>query len=168
VFAVATGKLLGATHRTQARAAGSMSSTVHDLALFLEALLANRVISPTTRAQMLTPQIAIHSAHQFPTFDPATGNDGEQFGLAYGLGWGLLPRTPYGPAFFKEGHGDGAENYAICFERSGSCMILLTNSDNGELAFQPLLEKLLGDTITPWQWELYTRDLILHNEEHSH
>ena len=46
-------------------------------------------------------------------------------------------------------------------------MIVLTNSDNGELAFHPLLEKLLGDTITPWLWEGYTREFVLHNEEHT-
>jgi hypothetical protein len=39
-------------------------------------------------------------------------------------------------------------------------MILLTNSDNGELAFRPLLEKIFGDTVTPWEWEGYTPDYI--------
>jgi hypothetical protein len=53
-----------------------------------------------------------------------------------------------------------AQNYMICFERSKSCMILLTNSDNGELAFHRLLEKVLGDTVTPWEWEGYTREYI--------
>ena len=62
---------------------------------------------------------------------------------------------------------DGAENYLICFTRSGTCMIVLTNSDNGELAFRPLLEKLIGDNVTPWEWEGYTREDILRNEEHT-
>ncbi|HEX3467402.1 MAG TPA: serine hydrolase domain-containing protein, partial [Candidatus Elarobacter sp.] len=158
---------LGATHRVRARGAGSMVTTVDDLARFITALLADKVLSPATRAEMLRPQTMIHSAHEFPTLDEATGSDGESVGLAYGVGWGLLTRTPYGPAFFKEGHGDGAENYVICFQQSGTCMILLTNSDNGELAFRPLLEKLIGDTATPWEWEGYTREQILHNEEHS-
>jgi hypothetical protein len=35
-------------------------------------------------------------------------------------------------------------------------MILLTNSDNGELAFRPLLETIFGDNVTPWEWEGYT------------
>jgi hypothetical protein len=35
-------------------------------------------------------------------------------------------------------------------------MVLLTNSDNGELAFRPLLETILGNTATPWEWEGYT------------
>ena len=163
----ATGKLIARTYRTKAKAAGSMTTSAHDLSLFLEALLAKKIVNSSTERQMFTPQIKIHSTYQFPTFDPSTGNDGEPVGLAYGLGWGLLTRTRYGPAFFKEGHGDGAENYLICFPRSGSCMVLLTNSDNGELSFQPLLEGLLGDSVTPWKWEGYTRDMVLHNQEHT-
>jgi len=79
-----------------------------------------------------------------------------QFVIEHGMGWGLLTHTRFGPAFFKEGHGDGAQNYMICFERRQACMILLTNSDNGELAFRPLLETILGNTATPWEWEGYT------------
>lgn len=45
-------------------------------------------------------------------------------------------------------------------------MIMVTNSDNGELAFRPLLEHLLGDTVTPWTWERYTREEVLSNAEH--
>jgi CubicO group peptidase (beta-lactamase class C family) len=164
----ANGKVIGPTHRKSANAAGSMTITIRDLTLFTEAFLGNRLLKPATRAEMLRPQIVIHSAHEFPSLDPSTGSDGEKVGLAYGLGWGLLTRTRFGPAFFKEGHGEGAENYMICFANTGTCMILLTNSDNGELAFRPLLEGLIGDDVTPWEWEGYTRDAILNNEEHSH
>ena len=163
----ANGKFIAATRRDKARAAGSMATTVSDLAHFLEALLADRILQPETRARMFAPQIAINAARQFPTFDAGTGTEGPRVGLAYGIGWGLLTKTKYGPAIFKEGHGDGAENYLICFLRGGDCMIILTNSDNGELAFRPLLEKLLGDTVTPWAWEGYTRKSILGNEEHA-
>lgn len=76
-------------------------------------------------------------------------------GLAYGVGWGLLTMTPFGLAFFKEGHGDGAQNYMICCEERQACMILLTNSDNGERTFRTLLESIFGDTVTPWEWEGY-------------
>jgi CubicO group peptidase (beta-lactamase class C family) len=163
----AWGKLLGATRRGDARAAGSMATTVDDLSRFLEVLLADRILQPETRAQMFSPQIVIKAKHQFPTFDAATSDEGAKVGLAYGIGWGLLTKTKYGPAFFKEGHGDGAENYLICFPKSGTCMILLTNSDNGELAFRALLEKLIGDTATPWEWESYTRAAVMQNEEHT-
>jgi len=50
--------------------------------------------------------------------------------------------------------------YFHLFVVDESCMILLTNSDNGELAFRPLLETILGDTATPWEWERYTPALI--------
>jgi len=163
----ADGRYLNATRRDHVRAAGSMATTVNDLVHFTEALLANKILQPATQAQMFTPQITINALHQFPTFAPGTSPEGPRVGLAYGLGWGLLTNTPYGPAFFKEGHGDGAENYLICFTKSGTCVILLTNSDNGELAFRPLLEQHIGDNVTPWEWESYTSEAILHNEEHT-
>jgi CubicO group peptidase (beta-lactamase class C family) len=163
----ANGHYSDTTHQDHARAAGSMATTIQDLTRFTEALLAHKILQPSTKKQMFTPQIAIHSAHQFPTLATKTSDEGPQVGLAYGLGWGVLTHTKYGPAFFKEGHGNGAENYLLCFEKSGTCMILLTNSDNGELAFRPLLEQLIGDTVTPWEWEGYTRGGILHNQEHA-
>jgi CubicO group peptidase (beta-lactamase class C family) len=161
-----TGNFLNYTRKDNARASGSMATSINDLSRFLEALFANRVVQPATRAQMLAPQISIRAMHQFPTLDPAISEEGPRVGLSYGLGWGLLTHTKYGPAFFKEGHGDGAENYLICFTRHNDCMILLTNSDNGELAFRPLLEQLLGDTVTPWTWESYTHEQVLNNAEH--
>ncbi len=155
------GKFRAKTRRFPARGAGSMTSSAEDLARFSIALLNDKLLKPATRAQMLKPYLQIRTLHQFALkADEGEGTEAASVGLAYGVGWGLLTRTRFGPAFFKEGHGDGAQNYMICFERSKSCMILLTNSDNGELAFRPLLEKILGDTVTPWEWEGYTREYI--------
>jgi hypothetical protein len=36
-------------------------------------------------------------------------------------------------------------------------MILLTNSDNGGRAFRPILETIMANTATPWEWEGYKR-----------
>jgi CubicO group peptidase (beta-lactamase class C family) len=149
------------TKRFPARAAGSMTTSAEDLANFISALFAGKVVGAATRKAMLTPVFKIRTEHQFGITDhEGLGTEGPKVGLAYGVGWGLLTKTPFGPAFFKEGHGDGAQNYMICFERRQACMILLTNSDNGELAFRPLLEKILGDTVTPWEWEGYTPSYI--------
>jgi len=155
------------TRRFPARAAGSMTTSADDLARFASALLDNRIIKASTRDAMLTPVLRIHSLHQFP-FGPneGEGKDASEVGLAYGVGWGLLTKTPFGPAFFKEGHGDGAQNYMICFERQKSCMIVLTNSDNGELAFRALFKTILGDTVTPWEWEGYTPSFIEESRKH--
>ncbi len=160
------GKYSAFVQRTSPRAAGSMMTSINDLTTFTEALLANKVMSAESRANMLKPVISIPYKHQFPTLIEEKGTEGPAVGLAYGAGWGLLTKTKYGPAFFKEGHGDGAENYLICFEQSGTCMIILTNSDNGELAFRPLLETIIGDTVTPWEWEGYTPERILYSREH--
>jgi hypothetical protein len=45
-------------------------------------------------------------------------------------------------------------------ERRQACMIVLTNSDNGELALRAFFERILGDTVTPWEWEGYTPGYI--------
>ena len=156
------------TRRFPARAAGSMTASAEDLARFASALLAGRIISASTRTAMLHPFFRINSLHQFPLgANEGAGTEAEAIGLAYGAGWGLLTHTRFGPAFFKEGHGDGAQNYMICFERRKACMILLTNSDNGELAFRPLLETILGDTVTPWEWEGYTPEYIRESRKHQ-
>jgi len=155
------------TKRFPPRAAGSMTTSADDLARFVSALFGDRIIKPATRAEMLRPFVMIASLHQFGA--GSNGEHGEEaarVGLGYGVGWGLLTRTPFGPAFFKEGHGDGAQNYMICFERRQICAILLTNSDNGEHAFRPLLETILGDTVTPWEWEGYTTSQILESRKH--
>lgn len=181
----ADGKFISHTRRDNARAAGSMTTSAQDLANFAAALLASEkkgksmktsrgdgatqnfapLLKPETFRQMLTPVIAIDAAHQFPTLEDKKSAEGPAVGLGYGLGWGVLTKTRFGEAFFKEGHGDGAQNYMICFTRHRDCMILLTNSDNGELAFQQLLEGILGDTVTPWEWEGYTKQQVIANRE---
>jgi CubicO group peptidase (beta-lactamase class C family) len=149
------------TKRFPARGAGSMTTSAEDLGRFATALLAGKIIRPATRKAMFTPVFAIRTQHEFRiTNREGRGTEASAVGLAYGVGWGLLTHTRFGPAFFKEGHGDGAQNYMICFERRQACMIILTNSDNGELAFRPLLVRILGDTVTPWEWEGYTPSYI--------
>lgn len=144
--------------RRNARAAGSMTSTATDLATFVIAFANGRVVPPKVVDSMLKPVIKITSLHQFPgSPDDPQGEESVKVGLAYGTGWGLLERTQFGPAFFKEGHGDGAQTYLIYFRKSRSGMVILTNSDNGELSFRELLEGILGNTVTPWEWEGYTR-----------
>ena len=149
-------QFLQQTKRFPARGAGSMTTSAGDLARFAVALLDGKLLKPATRRAMLTPAIRLKSLHQFPIANEPDSAEAARVGLAYGLGWGLLTCTRYGPAFFKEGHGDGAQNYMICFERQRACLILLTNSDNGELAFRPLMEKLFANMVTPWEWEGYT------------
>jgi CubicO group peptidase (beta-lactamase class C family) len=154
-------KFRSQTKRFPARAAGSMTTSAEDMSRFVDGLFAGKIIKKSTEKKMLKPVFKIRSAHEFPlAVNEGEAKEAAGVGLAYGVGWGVLTHTKYGPAFFKEGHGDGAQNYMICFEKKQSCMIVLTNSDNGELVFRALFEKILGDDITPWEWEGYTAGYI--------
>ena len=148
------GRLLGPKRRASPIAAGSMQTTPRDYAAFLSALIQGKLLSDAARDSMLSPQIRIQSAHQFPSLDTAITSTYEAIHLSYGIGWGLY-QSPYGAAFFKEGHDEGWRNLALCFS-NGDGMLIMTNSSNGEGIFRPLVEALLGNTAFPFDWEGYT------------
>ena len=149
------GRSLGPERRKTADAAGSMQTTLHDYANFLQALLQGRNPDKKTREQMLTPQIAINEKHEFPSLNTETTDANKAIRLSYGLGWGLY-WTPYGKAFFKEGHDEGWRHYTVCFDKSGMGILIMTNSSNGEGIYKELLETLLHNTYTPIEWEGFT------------
>ena len=149
------GRSMGPEQRKIADAAGSMQTTPRDFARFLVAVMQGERLSKQTRELMLSPQVQILSKHQFPTMENETTDENKAIRLSYGLGWGLY-WSPYGEAFFKEGHDEGWRNYAVCFDKSKNGMMIMTNSSNGEGIFKELLETLLKDTFTPIEWEGYT------------
>ena len=148
------GRSLGPQRWKNPNAAGSMLTTPRDYATFLSALMRGKVLSSSVRNKMLSPQIRIHSARQFPSLNTETTTANDAIRLSYGTGWGLY-QSPYGPAFFKEGHDDGWRNLALCFS-NGAGILIMTNSSNGEGIFKPLVESLLGETAFPFDWEGYT------------
>jgi CubicO group peptidase (beta-lactamase class C family) len=136
-------------------AAGSMQTTIGDFARFMQAVMEGKGLRDKTGQQMLSPQIQITSKHEFPSLSDETASENKAIRLSYGLAWGLY-WTPYGEAFFKEGHDDGWRNYTVCFDKQRTGIVILTNSDNGEGIFKDVLETLLKDTFTPIEWERYT------------
>ncbi|HUI43030.1 MAG TPA: serine hydrolase, partial [Terriglobia bacterium] len=149
------GRSLGPERRPRAAAAGSMQTTLSDFSKFIEAVMQGRGLRPQTRELMLSPQIEILSKHEFPTLDPETTDENKPIRLSYGLGWGLY-WTPYGKAFFKEGHDEGWRNYVVCFDAPKTGLLIMTNSSNGEGIYKELLETLLKNTYTPIEWEGFT------------
>ncbi len=89
------GKREGHHQRRNVRAAGSMDTTIEDAAKFLAGFLRGEGLSPAARAEMLRPQIAIRSAHQFPTLDAAENPALAEIELGAGLGC-VLFRSPLG------------------------------------------------------------------------
>lgn len=148
------GRSLGPEKRKTPDAAGSMQTTVSDYAKLLSAIMRRKVLNTRSVGKMLAPQIRIYSLHQFPSLEntSTTANDGIR--LRYGLGWGLYS-SPYGKAFFKEGHDEGWRHLALCF-LDGSGILIMTNSSNGEGIFKPVIDAILGPTSFPFDWEGYT------------
>lgn len=147
------GNTLGPERRERGDAAGGMQTTLRDYAAFALAVLDGKIPVEKVRAQMLSPQIRIFEKTEFPSLTTETTAANDAIRLSYGLGWGLF-WTPYGKAFFKEGHDDlGWRHYVVCFARPRIGMLIMTNSDNGEGIYSTLLEKVLGDTFTPLEWE---------------
>ena len=140
--------------RKIANAAGSMETTAADYTRFMAVVMQGKRLSSKTWHQMLSPQIAINSKRQFPSLNNDTTADNRKIQLSYGLGWGLFT-SPYGRAFFKEGHDDGWVNYVIGFPDKKIALVIMCNDSNGESIFKELVEKLTGVTI-PWYWEGYT------------
>ncbi len=146
---------LGPQRRWKADSAGSMLTTPADFALFVQAIMQGQRLRKETKDLMLSPQIQILSKHEFPPLSTETTDENKPIRLSYGLAWGLY-WTPYGKAFFKEGHDDGWRNYAVCFDDAQIGMVIMTNSSNGEGIYKELLETLLKNTYTPIEWEGFT------------
>jgi CubicO group peptidase (beta-lactamase class C family) len=149
------GKPLGHERWSRPNAAGSMDTTLRDMATFLEGFMQGKGLGAKARAEMLRPQIRIHAARQFPTLSPETTTRNRAIDLAYGLGWGLFTSKPHGRAWFKEGHDDGWQHHMVLFPDRHAALLLMGNSDSADGIFKALLEQLLDDRDTPWAWEGY-------------
>jgi CubicO group peptidase (beta-lactamase class C family) len=149
------GRLLGPQKRTRADAAGSMKTTLRDFTQFVQGLMSGKGLTKKSREEMFKPQIQISSKYQFPTLLPETTDSNKAIRLSYGLGWGLY-WTPYGEAFFKEGHDEGWRDYAVAFPEKKDAIVILTNSSNGEGIYKDLVESLQANTFTPVEWEGFT------------
>jgi D-alanyl-D-alanine-carboxypeptidase/D-alanyl-D-alanine-endopeptidase len=139
---------------TAPNAAGSMTTTLADYTKFFTALINHQGLTPESFEAMTNTQVLIRSKKQFGpgAFKDSTLNDSIRLG--YGLGLGVF-YTPYGRAFFKEGHDDGWGHYTICYPDKKIAIIIMTNNDNGESIFKDLLAYAIGDVYTPWRWENY-------------
>jgi len=139
----------------EAGAAGSMETTAVDYSKFLEhVLFIESKNSPITEL-LFSPNIEITSKRQFGPQSLENTTENQKIGLNYGMAWGLLTKTPYGKAVFKEGHGEGFQHYSILFPEQNIGVLLMSNSDNAESIFKELIEITIGDVYTPWEWEIY-------------
>jgi serine-type D-Ala-D-Ala carboxypeptidase/endopeptidase len=134
-----------------ANAAGSISTTIEDYTRFLQDILKQK---DARYKELLTPQTSIKSKQQFGPNAWIDTNENDSIRLSYGLGFGLF-FTPYGKAFFKEGHLEGWQHYTVGFPEKGIGIVIMSNSDNAESIFKELLEFSIANHYTPWYWEHY-------------
>jgi CubicO group peptidase (beta-lactamase class C family) len=138
--------------RSNVRAAGSMDTTITDLAKFIAALVRGDGLSRAARAELVKPSLHIGTAHQFPNFAPYLPKDQQRPDLAAGLGV-IVFEGPQGRGFYKGGHDGQTANSFVCLERGRRCVLLLANDVRAEARFADLVRFVLGESGVPYDWE---------------
>lgn len=138
--------------RSRVRAAGSMDTTIADMANFAAGYVRGDGLSAAMRQELVRPQLPITTASQFPTLQPALPVAQRHRELAAALGV-VAFRGPQGPGFYKGGHDDAVGNTLVCIERGQRCMVILGNDVRAEATFPALVAFVLGRTGVPWAWE---------------
>jgi len=138
--------------RSRVRAAGSMDTTLADIARFSAGLVRGDGLSASARQEMVRAQWPITTASQFPTLQDELPPAQRRADLAAGLGVVVFD-GPQGHAFYKGGHDDAVGNTLVCVERGQRCVVILGNDVRAEAAFPALVQYVLGDTGAPWTWE---------------
>jgi CubicO group peptidase (beta-lactamase class C family) len=138
--------------RKKVRVAGSMDTTISDMAKFAAALARGDGLSAASRAELEKPQLHIGVAHQFPTFLPDLPVSEQRKDLAAGLGC-VVFNGPQGHGFYKGGHDGQTANTMVCMDDGQRCVVILSNDVRAEAGFEELVSFLLGDTGVPYDWE---------------
>jgi CubicO group peptidase (beta-lactamase class C family) len=149
-----TGERIGFKRRKRPDAIGSLDTTLTDWSRFLAGVVRGDGLSRAARAAMVRTTVLIDSPTEFPTLTDARTDRWRPMKLGYGVGWGTF-ESRFGHAFFKEGHDDGTDNYAVCIDRRQSCILLLANDNRAVNIFVPLVNELLGPIGLPAEWEGY-------------
>ena len=147
--------------RSKVRAAGSMDTTIADMARFAQALATCRGLSKRACVELFRPSIEIAMPTQFYALDAAPPEGSAYPGLAAGLGL-ITTQGPQGRVVFKGGHNDSTGNMMVCLPDAGDCVVLLANDVRAEAGFPMLVEAALGETGVPWRWEYPNLEIIDH------
>lgn len=138
--------------RSRVRVAGSMDTTIRDLARFAAALVRGEGLTSASRAEIAKPQLAIGTAHQFPTLAPELPPAQRRGDLQAGLGV-VAFEGPQGSGFYKGGHDSQTANTLVCLERGQRCVVILSNDVRAEAGYAELVRFVLGETGVPYAWE---------------
>ncbi len=137
--------------RSKVRTAGSMDTSIADLAKLTAAYMRGDGLSKQARAAMVAPQLPIRTPSQFPSLqsEPEVAHHPD---LAAALGV-IAFSGPQGMGFQKGGHNDSTGNTLVCLETGKRCVVILSNDVRSEQLFPGLVSAVLGETGFPWTWE---------------
>jgi CubicO group peptidase (beta-lactamase class C family) len=138
--------------RSRVRVAGSMDTTIDDMARAVAGYVTGAGIAPEARAALTKPYLPITTLTQFPSLQPEAPPAKRHKDVAAGLGV-IVFKGPQGPGFYKGGHDDTTANTWVCVESRKSCVVILSNDVRAEAGFPRLVKFLLGETGVPWRWE---------------
>lgn len=150
----ADGKRQPFSRRRKPDAIGSMDTTLGDWSRFLAGVVRGDGLSRPARAALVRPTVMIDSPAQFPTLTEDRTTKWRGIKLGYAIGWGTF-ESRFGHAFFKEGHDDGTDNYAVCVDQRNSCILIMSNDNRATNIFVPVVDALLGPVGVPAEWEGY-------------
>ena len=137
--------------RERIRVAGSMDTTITDLANFAAALVSGKGLSKASHTELLRPTLPIRSPSQFPVLAEDAPAADQPANTAASVG--LITFTgPQGAAFFRGGHNDSTGNTLVCVEKRQRCVLIMSNDVRSEAAFPMIVRSILGETGTPWRW----------------
>jgi CubicO group peptidase (beta-lactamase class C family) len=141
--------------RKKVRVAGSMDTTISDMAKFAAALVTGNGLSEASRAELEKPSLHIGFANQFPPFLPDLPTNEQRKDLAAGLGCVVFD-GPQGHGFYKGGHDGQTANTMVFMDSGQRCVVILSNDVRAEAGFSELVSLILGETGVPYDWEYGT------------
>lgn len=147
----ANGNIEPHDERSRARVAGSMDTTISDMAKMAAYIVRGDGLSPEWRQVYPGGTLQITTKHQFPTLLPDAAEAQRPQARA---GWGVIAFSgPQGPGWYKGGHNDTTANTLVCLKEGRRCILILSNDVRAESAFPRLVRIALGETGVPYRWE---------------
>ena len=137
--------------RSRVRAAGSMDSTIADMAKLTAGLVRGDRLSKEAYADFLRPQLHVTTKSQFPTPQkplPAS----EQRADLYAALSPIVFDGPQGRGFVRGGHNDSTGNMITCLAARKRCVVILGNDLRAEAAIPYLTDFILGEARVPWNF----------------
>lgn len=137
--------------RSRVRVAGSMDTTIGDMAKMAAGMVRGYGLSAKGKANFNTGTLPITTRQQFPTLLP-DAPESERPAAKAALGV-IAFEGPQGRGWYKGGHDDITANTLVCLERRKRCVLIMSNDVRSESAFPALVRAALGETGVPYRWE---------------